>query len=129
MGQFEVWSREELTSGSGSPHTTCYVIDTAIHLAETLARGTIKRSVFRLKPGVNVAGIYGWGAMGAGEYVELVMPKMYAVIERDNQTVIRGWAALGHFMALVECKRCNNTGEGDDKVCSSCKGASFNPSF
>jgi hypothetical protein len=126
MLEYEVWSREELARGSDKPEAVFYTLDAAINLAKKLARGQTVKKTWKLAPGANPYS--GWfGAMN-GEYVDVVVPKMYAVIERDKQSKVRGWAKDGQYMIVVDCKRCNDSGEDGDKVCSSCHGASYKPS-
>ena len=127
---YEVWARDKL-SGNGDPESTCYVIDTAIGIATKLARGTIAKQVWRYVPPATPP-TNPWGAWGqvSGEYIDVLLPKLYAVVEHTegSDPVVRGWAKDGKYMSLVNCKRCNSLGiDADDVVCIGCHGASYNP--
>lgn len=123
MAHYEVWEKSELVSGNGKPEDTCYVIDTAIDLCKKLSIGTMTKKVFRPKPGA----IPGWWGIVEGTHEDVIVPKMYAVIEVDKGNVIRGWGIGGRYMNRNDCKRCVNTGEDGDAVCVSCNGSSYNP--
>ena len=127
---YEVWAREKI-NGNGNPEGTCYVIDTAINMAKKLARGTIVRQVWRYKP-PTISPANPWGAWGqvSGEYVDVLIPKLYAVVEHvdGSNPIVCGWAKDGKYMSLVSCKRCNSFGiDPDDVICIGCHGASYNP--
>jgi hypothetical protein len=129
--RYEVWERMQLESSHGELAEMCYVIDTAIVLCKQLSIGNTIRKIWKFKPGGKRNPYGGMFGMMDGEYVDLIVDKAYALIERDQQSLVRGWGINGKYYERKDCGRCDNTGDDGSGVglCTSCKGSSINPSL
>jgi hypothetical protein len=117
---FEIWKKDAIGGHHGKPERTHYTIDASILSAEELSVGNNKSQVWEDDPKNPYS----------GKMVDIDVPNMIAVIERDKQSVVRGWGIGGKWHPIKDCKRCNNTGQDNNswgRMCAACSGCSYRP--